>query len=189
MLENGLSTRSSASRCLPCDCAVHSDQTSLTCLVLVQRVARGGRARVRRLVDEHGVAGADVGAGEAGHEVQQRGVEDVPGQHRVPAEVLDLVVDPLIRQPRAVLQGEVLHPQYLSRVHNPIDNVQEPLTTFIDEFVRNQLRNNKKPILFIELSLRPCQDAIIRNCEPKTFPVVTNECFVRRLDLRHYLLS
>ena len=34
---------------------------------------------------------------------------DIPGEHGVPAEVLDLVVDPLIWETRPVFKGEILH--------------------------------------------------------------------------------
>ena len=72
--------------------------------VLVQRMATGPCPSIWRLVDQHGVTCSDVGAHKALDIVQHPGVGDVLGEHGVPAEVLHLVVDPLVRQPSPVLK-------------------------------------------------------------------------------------
>ena len=121
--------------------------------VLMQGVARGFSSGIRRLVDQHGVTGADVGAGEALDIVQHPGEHDVLGEHGVPAKILDLVVDPLVRQTSPVLEGEILHLENLARVHLAIDDVEKPLSTFVNKLVWNQVGDNEEPILLVEFPL------------------------------------
>ena len=119
----------------------------------MQGMSRGPGPGVWRLVDQHGVAGADVGPGEALDIVQHSGVHDVLGEHGVPAEVLDLVEDPLVGQTRPVLKREILHLENLTRVHLAIDDVEKPLSTLVNKFVGNQVWDNEEPILLVEFPL------------------------------------
>ena len=119
----------------------------------MERVSRGPGPGVRRLVDQHGVAGADVGPGEALDIVQHPGIHDVLGEHGVPAKVLDFVEDPLVGQTRPVLEGEILHLEDLARVRFAIDDVEKPLSTLVNKFVGNQVWDNEEPILLVKFPL------------------------------------
>ena len=107
--------------------------------VLVERMARGAGTRVRRLVNQHCVDGANVFADKTLNIVQQFGQSDIFGQDFVPNKVLNLVVYPLVRQPFFVLEREVLHLEDAAAVHLVVDDVQEALPALVDLLLGHQV--------------------------------------------------
>ena len=76
---------------------------------LMPRMPGGQLSRIWGLVDQHGVHGCDVGAGEVLHIVQDLGIEDVLRENVVPCQVLNLVDETLLTDTGPVLQRDVLH--------------------------------------------------------------------------------
>ena len=121
--------------------------------VLMKWMARRLCTDIRRLVDQHGVASSNVWPQEAFHVVQNFGIQDIFRKNRVPAEVLDLVINSLVWKSCAILERYVFHLEYLSRVHFAVDNVHKSVSALINEVRRDEIWNDKETIFLVKFSL------------------------------------
>ena len=121
--------------------------------VLMKWMTRRLCTDIWRLVDQHCVASSNVWPQEAFHVVQNFGIQDIFRKNRVPAEVLDLVINSLVWKSCAILERYVFHLEYLSRVHLVVDYVHKSVSAFINEVWRDEIWNDKETIFLVKFSL------------------------------------
>ena len=121
--------------------------------VLMKRMARRLCTDIWRLVDQHGVASSDIWPQEAFHVLQNFGIQYVLRKNRVPAKILDLVINSLVRKSCTILERYIFHLEYLPRVHFAVDYVHKSVSAFVNEVWRDEIWNSKKTIFLIKFSL------------------------------------